>query len=477
MDPLWCRQWLRSISFPASSYSHSSFQRPRRWHRSASSQTAFGASYTARGRSRFRLGAPFGCALAGVAKSRFSHNRCDGREGIIGKRNSRHPRFDPSVPTGPAVDIVSANPLILVIDGLCSTERTAELRRILEQQNINDLTQTDAYVDDMFEEGRTIDENANFLGCVAHSGVRVPPAYQSDPLRSFLWVAATHWHTLPKDAFLRARLAIARRAWQTQWNPEDIVKSGFKKAATRWKVPEAMLRCLAPIVVDVLGTRVQGIPGTADLCTFPQSNMSWVLRDSTVVRYRGGESQVPHMDTCDMTILVYLESFGGETCFPNINQRIQPSAGRVLLFFSTIPEATRFGGFADSAYGRPNEATIHYGGLSDPDELGEKLVVQLLLSAVDMGSTTSWRDVLQGNAFRNAAFSHCKQSAPLDSKRGWNTGTGACPKLALSAQQCASMCRDNALDLETQSGGPKHCIWCWNKWLEKAISEDSSKHQ
>ena len=39
---------------------------------------------------------------------------------------------------------------------------------------------------------------------------------------------------------------------------------------------------------------------------------------SEVVRYRSGESQVPHIDTSDVTMLLYLTESGGRTCFPHL---------------------------------------------------------------------------------------------------------------------------------------------------------------
>jgi len=370
------------------------------------------------------------------------------------------------------IDVVSGDPPIFVLDGLCDQRRTARLKQILAEHNLDDLVKTSAYVDDIFEEAHAMQEDDVFRSCVSQSDVQVPFEYQDDPLRSFLWVAGTNLKKLPKD-YDQARLGVARRALQTQWNPDDIARSGFKKAASRWRVPEAMLRCLAPLVVQILGTSVEGVVGSEELCTTASSDLSWVLRDSTVVRYKEGESQVPHMDTCDLTMLVYLSDFGGPTCFPNLNRAIPPAAGRVLLFFSTIMEPTRFGGFADAAYGQPNQATMHYGGHPDPNALGEKLVVQLLISAVNKGSAVSWRDTLKGSIFKTRKFTNGEKSVPLqaqfrhqESVHNKNRPFG----LALSKQRCAANCRDNGLDLEARPGGPKHCIWCWHHWLEKAAA-------
>lgn len=377
------------------------------------------------------------------------------------------------------MDVVSGDPLILALDGLCSEARVAELLQLLEQQSAQDRIHTRAYVDDMFEERRGAEEDAHLLWCVGSAGIRVPRGYCTDPLRSFLWAAKANWERLPQeeDALRRAQLAVARRAWQTQWDPEDIARSGFRKAATRWKVPEPILRSLAPLVVEILGTGVRGLPGSEEAVTGKNGPRctSWVLRDSTVVRYGAGESQVPHMDTCDLTLLLYLSDTGGPTCFPVVGRQVAPARGRLLVFFSTFPEEERFGGFAGSAHGRPNEATMHYGGMAEAGEDQEKLVVQLLLSVEDLGTAASWRDVLRGGLFRGAGNlrrAPRRASSPLAPRPGQR---GAQPRLALSAGLCAAGCVGRALDLETPDGAPKRCIWCWNSWLERSVAAEAGQ--
>lgn len=375
-----------------------------------------------------------------------------------------------------SVDVVSGEPLILAIDGLCNSNRTRELRKLFEEHEKSDLTQTNAYVDDMFEEQKTLQEDAHLLHCLAKVGVPVPEEYRDDPLRSFLWAAAQPAATaLAPEDVAQARSGMARRAWQLQWDPQQLARSGFKKAAKRWKVPESMLRCLAPLVVNILGTGADGLAGSQHLCSSAVKDMKWVLRDSTVVQYRSGESQVPHLDTCDMTVLVYLSDCGGSTCFPNLNLRVQPRAGRVLVFFSTVLESERFGGFADAAYGSPNDATMHYGGLaSGSDDEGAKMVVQLLLSADDIGSAMSWRDALRGKAFQQCFFSPGWHRLHLDVSMAKNNDH-ADPVLALRPQSCAAGCRALSLDFEIQPGSPTYCVHCWMKWLQDTI-EPSLHH-
>lgn len=458
------RHWLRSLALRASVIQRVS-------GRGAWTSSGFLAAGSGSSPGALAV-APLACVLARAHRARLLSR-------LQGSRKASSTRGGPVLTAGcvsgaaacPVVDVVSGEPLILAIDGLCSAELIAELRHTFQSQVRESLVQTNAYVDDMFEEARAVEEDAHFLRCVVRCGARVPDEYRYDPLRSFLWAAATRRASLADSDVATARLALMRRAWQRQWNSDDIAKSGFKKAAKRWKVPESMLRCLAPVVAQVLGTGVQGVVGSEELCDSSRSDVSWVLRDSTVVRYQAGESQVPHIDTCDVTMLVYLSDTGGSTCFPNIGCRIAPSAGRVLVFFSTTPEATRFGGFAGSAYGRPNESTMHYGGLDESGEQGEKLIVQLLVSANNMGSASTWRDVLRGSAFRSGTFTAGQQSLPLVQSKASDSSARSRSALALSPLRCASRCVDNALDFATQAGGAKYCIHCWSRFLEKTLPQ------
>eukprot|EP00435_Cladocopium_sp_Y103_P067857 s359_g30.t1 len=244
-------------------------------------------------------------------------------------------------------------------------------------------------------------------------------------------------------------------------NRDDLARSGFRKSAFRCKVPEELLPHLAPLVLDVLGAPVQGLPGTGSK---DQPGPSWVLRDTTVVRYQPDESQVPHVDTSDVTMLLYLSDSGGHTCFPNLGCSIQPREGRVLVFCSTKPTQRRFGGFAGSAYGEPLDATMHYGSLMQDSSHNEKLIVQLLFAAEDANlSLRSWREALHGVKLRDAEKTQNLQAqAMCSSPRAQRR-----PSLALDqTQRCASGCRAWALNLAVP-GATKVCIHCWQRRLEQ----------
>lgn len=372
------------------------------------------------------------------------------------------------------MDVVSGDPLILAIDGLVSEALVVELRRLLEE-SAGALRKTGAYVDDMFDVGRGVVEDANFLDSVARTGLHIPDAYRADPLRSFLWVAGGEKSDLlADDEVARAADALARRAWMTQWDPMDIAKSGFKRAANRWNVPDSVLQIIAPVVVHLLGTGVRGVTGSEALADalevggMRRSKIPWELRDCTVVRYEAGESQVPHMDTCDLTMLVYLSGQGGSTSFPHLQIKVPPALGRILLFSSTVPGESHFGGFAGSAYGAPDDRTLHYGGLPSPGEDGEKMVVQLLFSAAHMGGATAWREVLHGNALAACSYTAGEVSKTLPPPKV-DMVELARRRLPLSQQRCAVGCRDNGLDIDILPGEPKWCIYCWRKRLVETL--------
>ncbi|CAK9029810.1 unnamed protein product, partial [Durusdinium trenchii] len=355
------------------------------------------------------------------------------------------------------VDVVRDQPLIWVVDGLCEQQHVQQLKEILDQQDVSFVRKTDAYVDDMFDERRELQEDAQMLVSMMSSGAlqMAPSKYQSDPLRSLLWLAMQRPELLQTSAWDIGQLSTTRRAWCAQWNPEDLARSGFRKSAFRCKVPEEMLSHLAPLVVDVLGAPVQGLPGTdsARGAVAP----SWALRDTTVVRYQQDESQVPHIDTSDVTMLLYLSDDGGHTCFPNLGCSIPPREGRILVFCSTSPSNRRFGGFAGSAYGEPLDATMHYGGLMEKCN-GEKLIVQLLFAAEDSSLPLdgSWSPALRGAKVREAGRTQNMEAQsmtiPSVARRRQS--------LVFSNRRCASGCKGLALDLEVP-GATKVCVHCW----------------
>ncbi|CAJ1419962.1 unnamed protein product, partial [Effrenium voratum] len=302
----------------------------------------------------------------------------------------------------------------------------------------------------MFDERREQHEDAELLVALVGTGALqfVPEQYHRDPLRCFLWIAQTRPELLARGDWKRGACAARRRAWCTHWNPEDLVRSGFRQRAARCQAPKAALELLAPLAREVLGAPVRGLH--REEAQLPR----WALRDTTVVRYKPEESQVPHIDTSDVTMLLYLSDAGGRTCFPHLGCSVQPRRGRVLVFCSTQPRAARFGGFAGSAYGEPLDSTMHYGSLMEEPH-GEKMILQLLFAAEDQCLPfRSWAEALQGDALRQAARTYGCQAQPLPRPGRPGRGVGLC----LAKERCASGCKDLAIDLSLE---PKLCIHCW----------------
>lgn len=121
---------------------------------------------------------------------------------------------------------------------------------------------------------------------------------------------------------------------------------------------------------------------------------SWTTRDATLVKYSSGDSQVPHIDPCDATLLICLKScdVGGETCFPLLEHPLclENNAGCGILFFSSNKVTT-----GDESR---DTMSLHHGGKVVE---GEKVVVQLMLdwngvseNAPDCVPPESWLDTI-----------------------------------------------------------------------------------
>eukprot|EP00435_Cladocopium_sp_Y103_P050144 s1184_g15.t1 len=123
------------------------------------------------------------------------------------------------------VDVVSEEPLIWVVDGLCEQRQVQQLKDVLRRQKLDNLKKTDAYVDDMFDERRELREDAQMLVSMISSGAlqTVPAEYQEDPLRSLLWTAMRRPELLQSSDWDLALLSTARRAWP-QIEPTDAME-------------------------------------------------------------------------------------------------------------------------------------------------------------------------------------------------------------------------------------------------------------
>jgi prolyl 4-hydroxylase len=121
----------------------------------------------------------------------------------------------------------------------------------------------------------------------------------------------------------------------------DIVDNSSRKSFTAWLSNETN-----PVVSKIAEL-------SRNLTNYPLDHQE----DLQVVRYPTGGFFKPHYDCCDggpeecqrmnnqggprkITILIYLNDdyTGGETVFPNINMKVEPTKGKALVFWSTTQD-------------------------------------------------------------------------------------------------------------------------------------------
>lgn len=104
----------------------------------------------------------------------------------------------------------------------------------------------------------------------------------------------------------------------------------------RVRAPASVVETVAPRVLDLLGLEGRGFR-VADQLYYRPDRATVLVRDATVVRYRGGEGVAPHVDGKDATVLVYLntvEGGGGRTVFPEDGLAFSPVKGDALVYDS-----------------------------------------------------------------------------------------------------------------------------------------------
>lgn len=293
------------------------------------------------------------------------------------------------------IDVLSVEPIIVAMDGLCLVDRVESLRQAFEESGEGSRERTHDYQEDVFDEAAKAAEDAHILHCIKRVGVEV--ADLADPLRVFLTIAGKRPGIFTDAEMVQAARTIQRRKIRSKWEstPEgrQLLKSnGFVKPGRRWKMPQAMLSSLWSILPRVFGCSVKG-NGSDDLHQYRSTTgFQWTLCDATVVQYDADESQVIHLDSCDATLLVYLNEQEGDqaggTYFPLLEQRVKPLAGRVLLFFSTV-----FSPGSDCFRARSLDmAALHCSEVVQK----EKLVAQLMFNACIPKSASSWWDGFAG---------------------------------------------------------------------------------
>jgi len=367
--------------------------------------------------------------------------------GSIGSNNKD--LLDLEVPPHASV-IHAESPTILTIDNLLSEDDISYAMELITEQCINavDLvddnaaaatrstttpTTTTDYQEDIFRAGAEQEEDSHFASSVDRalaSGSAdittrqsIPAQYQNSPLECFLWVITNHPTAVSQDDIVLGANYIKRREARQKWESEggrqlldlSMDDEPFEKAGRRYELPREIRdmlveRVVKKVLIDsddmvdsdddddeeeedtYVGNDVEGVETGKEA-----ARIRWTVQDATVVVYKEGESQVPHVDPCDATLLVYLDDGrrsakstcstatpsldGGDTCFPMIGCRVPVDVGKVLVFFSSTspPE------------GGLDVMSLHHGGRV---QCGTKVVAQLMLG-IDVGEerrqkNTSW---------------------------------------------------------------------------------------
>ena len=301
----------------------------------------------------------------------------------------------------------SESPTILTIDNLLSEEDVHSAMKYIKTECVNTTTTSD-YQEDIFRAGAEEEEDSHFVAAVDRAlskgiGLNpplvrgdIPMAHTDSPLEQFLWVITNHAEAMDQADIVTGANFIQRRQARQKWESEggrqllelSMDDEPFAKAGKRYEMPNEVKDMLIQKIVRRM------MPNT----------IRWSIQDATVVMYDEGESQVPHVDSCDATILIYLDDGratledihdltrleGGETCFPFVDCRVPVKVGTALLFFSSTPPPS----------GERDVASLHHGGLV---KSGKKAVAQIMLDLSYEGQTNdfargssnaSWLDIL-----------------------------------------------------------------------------------
>ena len=292
--------------------------------------------------------------------------------------------------------ICEASPTILTIDNLLSEDDIKTAMKCVETDGVSTTTTSD-YQEDIFRDGAEEEEDKHFADAVGRAlsnGMgteqNIPVEHDDSPLEQFLWVVTNHPTEMEQEDIVAGANFIQRRQARQRWESEggrqllelSMDEKPFTKAGKRYEMPNQ--------VKDMLLEKI--------LRRIMLNPQHWSVHDATIVKYDEGESQVPHVDPCDCTILVYLDDGttrtnlkeecasvglnGGDTCFPVIGFRGTVEVGRVLLFFSSTPPPSD----------ERDVTSIHHGGLV---QSGRKVVGQIMLSYGGGSSCASWLELLK----------------------------------------------------------------------------------
>jgi hypothetical protein len=335
-----------------------------------------------------------------------------------------HPAFNPSVFVGFVFLVVNSSfcassfslassvimrrlqtqvhePIILSLPDILSDGQSSIMLQSIESSLQNGtLKSTTSYQEDIFSKDKWDEEDKELKSMVRSLSKEdlLPSEYFKniedgvDPnaaLQAFVYAVTQHQERLSEDDIILGANIIQRRKAMERWKSEEgrqimtlSCDEEYNTAEVDWNSIRLGKRYeLPPAIVSELQLLVPTV-----------LRGSWITRDATLVKYSEGDSQVPHIDPCDATLLVCLKSCdeGGDTCFPSLDRplRLENRAGSGLLFFSSQKcqgDASR------------DTLSLHHGGKITK---GEKVVVQLMLDwnedIITNGSTptSSWLDVL-----------------------------------------------------------------------------------
>ena len=188
----------------------------------------------------------------------------------------------------------------------------------------------------------------------------IPIKYQTSKLESFVYAVTKFQYKLDEMDIITGANIIQRRQAFERWKSDegqalmDLVSdsqgcgnANVFNIGSRYQLPIELLREIKTCIPRIL-------------------KEEWIIKDATIVIYQEGQTQVPHIDPCDATIIICLQKcdIGGETCFPLIGEKINHDVGNGLLFFSKSSRESQ------------SIASLHHGGLVDK---GEKMIVQIML--------------------------------------------------------------------------------------------------
>lgn len=293
--------------------------------------------------------------------------------------------------------IHSKDPIIISLPNLINSNEIALMMQMIEN---SDKILTDDYQEDVFSKTAHEEEDIFFRNIVQPFKNVIPSEYVDSPMKMFVYTVTNFQEQLDEKDIIKGANAIQRRQAMERWTSKEgksiLNMSGddncndnddnnsFRSIGKRYQMPIELISYLEKNMLPKI------LKGSLS------PSLSWVLRDATIVHYFNGDSQVPHLDPCDATILVCLEnnttdddnagnSSGGDTCFPMIDIRISNQKGNGLLFFSSNSKKSNNGR-------ERNTMSLHHGGIVNG---GEKLIFQLMLDLDgDLDDDASWLDTV-----------------------------------------------------------------------------------